>query len=129
MNLLLDTHVLLWALGAPKRLSAKSRAALVDTGNSLHVSAASAWEISIKASLGKLTLPGSVATWLLPAVEDLGAQWVVVTPQHAALVESLPPHHRDPFDRVLIAQAISDGLTIVTADAAFASYDVDVLAA
>jgi PIN domain nuclease of toxin-antitoxin system len=129
VNLLLDTHVVLWALGDPKRLSAAAREHLVNSANRLHVSAASAWEIALEVSLGKLRLPGSVADWLLPAVEDLGAQWCPVTQTHAALVESLPPHHRDPFDRILIAQAANEGWTMVSADEAFAAYDVPLLRA
>jgi PIN domain nuclease of toxin-antitoxin system len=127
VRVLLDTHVLLWALGEPKRLGARARARLVDPSTTIAVSVATAWEIAIKAGLGKLRLPGSVEAWLLPAVEELGGEWIAVTAAHAATVEVLPPHHRDPFDRMLVAQALSDGWTIMTADAALGAYGVPVI--
>lgn len=126
MRLLLDTHVVLWALGAPDRLPAAVRDALVDADNELGVSAATVWEIAIKRQLGKLDLPRTVAHWLLDAIEDLGATWLAITSGHAAAVETMPLHHRDPFDRLLVAQAAADGWTIVTCDAAFGAYGVPI---
>lgn len=124
MKLLLDTHVVLWALSEPGRLSAQARTWLSTSSVDLAVSAATVWEVAIKARLGKLRLPGSVSAWLIPAVDELGVQWLDVTAAHAATVESLPLHHRDPFDRLLVAQAMGGGWTIVTADDAFADYGV-----
>ena len=127
MRLLLDTHVVLWALGDPDRLAPVARAAIADATVELAVSTATVWELAIKVGLGKLRLPGSVAQWFVPAVVELGAQWLEVTAIEAAAVETLPTHHRDPFDRLLIVQALAGGWTLVTADAAFAGYGVPVL--
>ncbi len=127
MRLLLDTHVVLWALGDPDRLAPVARTAIADATVELAVSTATVWELAIKVGLGKLRLPGSVAQWFVPAVVELGAQWLEVTAIEAAAVETLPTHHRDPFDRLLIVQALAGGWTLVTADAAFAGYGVPVL--
>lgn len=127
MRLLLDTHVVLWALGDPDRLGEAAREAIVDPGNELGVSAVTAWEIAIKRPLGKLTLPGGVADWLLPAVEELGATWLPISPHEAAAVELLPLHHRDPFDRMLVAQAMAGSWTIDSADAVFGEYPTPLL--
>ncbi len=129
MRLLLDTHVVLWALGEPTRIAGGVRSQIADTANELAVSAATAWEVAIKTKLGKLNVPGSVGDWLIPAVAELGAQWLAISAEHAAAVEVLPLHHRDPFDRMLVAQARQDGWTIVTADASFGAYGVPLLRA
>ena len=89
------------------------------------LSAAVVWEVAIKRSLGKLEAPADFSTLLLGA----GAQALAISLDHAAAVERLPWHHRDPFDRMLVAQALAEGLTVVTRDAAFGDYGVDVLAA
>lgn len=126
MRLLLDTHVCLWALAAPERLSPTVTAAITDPGNDVRVSAATAWEIAIKQSLGKLELPGPAEEWLTEALEQAGIAWIPVTPADALRVRSLPWHHRDPFDRLLIAQASSE-FTLVTHDERFEPYGVTVL--
>jgi PIN domain nuclease of toxin-antitoxin system len=123
VRLLLDTHVLLWALGDPDRLSAAAAAAIRDGANDAVVSAATAWEIALKQSVGKLQLPGPAEEWLLPAVASLRATWLPVTAEHAVAVRALPWHHRDPFDRILVAQAIG-AFTLVTHDRRFAPYEV-----
>ena len=92
----------------------------------LHVSAASVWEIAIKASLGRLALPSSVDAYITEKVAT-GYRFVPVTATHAAAVQHLPFHHRDPFDRLLAAQALADGYRIVTRDRVFRKYDVDVV--
>jgi PIN domain nuclease of toxin-antitoxin system len=127
VRLLLDTHVLLWALGDPKRLGPSVRNHISDPATELAVSAVTVWEVAIKRALGKLRVPGSASSWLLPAVDELGASWLTITPEHAAAVEDLPPHHRDPFDRMLVAQALAGGWTIASADEAFAAYPVALL--
>lgn len=124
MRLLLDTHVLLWMLGG-QRLSREARAAIADPSNDVLLSAASVWEISIKADLGRLALPKS---WL-QEVERQSIQSLPVTAQHALAVAILPPLHRDPFDRMLVAQARHEGLLLVTRDAQMRQYEVDVLVA
>ena len=125
MRLLLDTHVLLWALTDDPSLSAAARAAIVDGRNRVVVSAVSAWEITIKRSLGKLRAPADLA-------EEVAAHRftpLALSLEHALAVGALPDLHRDPFDRLLVAQAGVEGLTIVTRDRAIARYDVDVLGA
>jgi PIN domain nuclease of toxin-antitoxin system len=122
LRLLLDTHVFLWWREASVRLGAQVRGA-VEGAEVVFVSAASAWEISIKVALGKLTLPGPLAS----AVEESEFTQLPITFAHAATVTGLPSHHRDPFDRMLIAQALSDGLTIVTHDRRFEAYGAPVI--
>ncbi|HJR24069.1 MAG TPA: type II toxin-antitoxin system VapC family toxin [Acidimicrobiales bacterium] len=122
MNLLLDTHALLWWL-AGVELSDEAAAAIGDPDNLVAVSAATVWEASIKAALGKLELPEPIGTAI---VED-GLEPLPITLEHAERVALLPPHHRDPFDRMLIAQAQVEGLVIVTRDPGFGAYDVTVL--
>jgi len=110
-RLLLDTHLLLWALADPARLTAPVRTRLQEA--EVFASAASIWEISIKAALGKLKAdPGKV----LDAIEPTGFRSLVITAQHAAAVHRLPTHHRDPFDRMLVAQAGVEELLLLTND-------------
>jgi PIN domain nuclease of toxin-antitoxin system len=128
LRLLLDTHVLLWALSSPDRLSNATADALAHPSNEVFVSAASAWEIAIKQSLKKLDLPGPALDWLPQAVAQTGFTWMPVTSEDALRVGSLPWHHRDPFDRLLVAQAI-EGYTLVSRDGRLSGYGVEVLAA
>lgn len=121
MRLLLDTHVLLWAVGQPDRLLAKARKLLLNADNELIFSAASFWEISIKLSLGRKGFrvePGRLWRVLLAA----GYRDLPVTTEHTIAVAALPPIHKDPFDRVLIAQAVVEGLTLITADSVLQRY-------
>jgi PIN domain nuclease of toxin-antitoxin system len=115
MRLLLDTHLLLWALAEPERLDATTRAALEDPGNEVMFSAASLWEIAIKASLGRPDFFFDPAQILQAALET-GFVELPVRSTAAIRVASLPPHHRDPFDRLLIAQAMSEPVRLYTAD-------------
>lgn len=125
MRLLLDTHALLWAIGSPELLHDVTRMALDDDRSELRVSTASVWEIGIKRALGKLTAPDDLSPHLAAAnIEPLS-----ISLAHATRAGSLPPHHRDPFDRLLIAQAELEALTIVTRDARFAAYGVPLLVA
>ncbi len=109
----------------PRELSAESRDALVDPANARFLSIASIWEIAIKLSGGKLELPGT----LTAAVDGMAAEMLQITMVHIGRVQTLPFHHRDPFDRMMIAQAIEEGLTIVTRDRHFRAYGVPVLTA
>jgi PIN domain nuclease of toxin-antitoxin system len=129
MNLLLDTHVLLWWMADDPALGDRARDAIADAGNTVWVSAASAWEMAIKSGLGRLALPGPVAEVLPPVMVDNDFSPLPITVEHALRVSQLPPVHADPFDRILIAQAISQSSTLVTADAVFARYPVSILAA
>lgn len=124
MRLLLDTHVLLWAQADPARLGA-TRALLLAGDNDLVVSAASAWEIAIKTSIGRLHLPEPAGTWVPSRTAALGAVSLPVTEADAVGVASLPLLHRDPFDRLLVAQAKRLGLVLVSADEAVLQYDVE----
>ncbi len=127
MKLLLDTHVVLWAATSPAKLGPATRAALEDGRNQVLVSAVTAWEIAIKQSIGKLVLPLPAEEWLPDVLRASGFDVVAVTLHAALRVRALPWHHRDPFDRLLIAQAFESDSTVVTRDAVFASYGVAVL--
>jgi PIN domain nuclease of toxin-antitoxin system len=120
-RLLLDTHALLWALGAPRRLPARVAAALRDPDTDVYVSAVSTWEIAIKSALGKIDAD---LTAIVGAARAADFDELSVTIAHTARLCVLPAHHRDPFDRLLIAQALEEHLTIVTHDRRIAAYSV-----
>jgi len=124
MKLLLDTHVAIWLSSKHEKLSSKVKALLLDHENTLHISIVSAWEVAIKASIGKLPeFDGGVkAFWT-----EMEANPIVFLPvgkRHVEVVEALPFHHRDPFDRLLVATAKAEGMTILTADENIFKYDV-----
>ena len=119
MRFLLDTHALLWAVATPTELPPRVRELLEDGSRDVLVSAASTWEIAIKQALGKLELDLHA---LLSAVKALAFSELPIRFEHSVRAGSLPPHHRDPFDRMLVAQALEEGLTIVTRDPAFGLY-------
>jgi PIN domain nuclease of toxin-antitoxin system len=125
MRLLLDTSAVLLALSEPERLSALARNAIEDPVSVALVSAASVWEIAIKRALGKLEAPESI----VEAIRDAGFETLDITPDHAERAGDLPPHHRDPFDRMLVAQALAEGCTLVTRDDALQVYEVEILRA
>ncbi|HEU4742230.1 MAG TPA: type II toxin-antitoxin system VapC family toxin [Meiothermus sp.] len=118
MNLLLDSHILLWWLSDDKRLSRKARR-LIEQTDEVFVSAATTWELAVKASLGKLRMPEG----FLEVVEAQGFIHLPIRPEHAMAVQSLPWHHRDPFDRILLAQALVEGLGLVSADKELEAYE------
>ena len=124
MRLLLDTHALLWWL-ADEGLTPQAQGAIADPGNLVAVSAASAWEISIKKALGKLAAPDD----LEQQVQAGGFSPLPISTAHGVAAGQLPHHHEDPFDRMLIAQAFAEGLTIVTRDKRFGNYGVALLPA
>ncbi|HEX3131586.1 MAG TPA: type II toxin-antitoxin system VapC family toxin [Thermoanaerobaculia bacterium] len=121
-QLLLDTHVFLWWRGEPSRLSSEARTRSSNAAV-VFVSVASAWETAIKASIGRLEIPESLESGVL----DSGFEKLLISFSHAERVASLPLHHRDPFDRMLVAQAQAEGLTLVTHDRVLAPYDVEIL--
>jgi PIN domain nuclease of toxin-antitoxin system len=123
--LLLDAHAVLWAVAEPERLTADARGAIADPANDVLVSAASVWELEIKRVVGKLELGRD----LLADLERVRFDVLPITASDAVSAARLPLHHRDPFDRMLIAQAARLDATIVTRDPAFAAYEVEVLAA
>jgi len=122
VRLLLDTHVVLWWRQDNRRLGRAARAAIA-SAVVVHVSAASAWEVAIKTAIGRLQLEDPFEHHVL----DAGFEPLPITFAHAAEVARLPAHHADPFDRMLVAQARIERLTLVTHDRTFASYDVEVL--
>lgn len=123
MRALIDTHVLLWWLGDDKRLSPRHRALIADPDNEIFVSAVTAAEISIKSSLGKLTAPEG----LVQTIADEGFSALPLTADHAAALRALPWHHRDPFDRMLVAQASVEQLPLLSSDERIAEYAIDVM--
>lgn len=126
-RLLLDTHTFLWWVSDAPELSITAREAISDTGNECFLSIASCWEMAIKSSIGKLRLTKPVERFVNDLITENGFRLLSIDLRHAAKVEALPFHHRDPFDRLLIAQAITEKLTIVTVDSLFSSYGVKLL--
>lgn len=127
MKALLDTHVFLWAINEPNRLSPAAKTIIADADNTLFFSAASAWEIAIKTQLGKLKLPEQAETYILRHMSTASIDPLPIELSHALRVASLPLHHRDPFDRLLVAQAQQEKLSIITADPLIGQYAVKVI--
>jgi len=125
MRLLLDTHVLLWWLEDNEALSPDVRSAIADPENLVHVSSATVWEMAIKSALGKLELP---ADWV-EVLEGEPFRQLPITWEHARKIEELPAVHRDPFDRMLIAQSIVENLVLVTHDHLLSRYGISTLTA
>lgn len=128
MSVLLDTHVFIWAAEDDSRLSSSVRAILNDPDESIFFSAVSALEIAIKWSKGHLELPGKPYDFVNETLTTAGISQLAVTVRDACAVGDLPFHHRDPFDRLLVAQARTNGLRLMTADPVLERYDVDVIA-
>ena len=120
MRVLLDTHVLVWAATTPERLGADL--AVIEDADRRIVSAVCVWELAIKQHIGKLSLGSDVGTWMRRATSELALDHLPVTADHAAAVEHLPDVHRDPFDRLLVAQAVAEGAVLLTADERLAAY-------
>lgn len=129
MTLLLDTHVWLWMLAAPERIRPDLLAELGDPATRLLLSAASSWEIAVKYASGRLDLPEPPESYVPSRMQRSGVSGLAVQHAHAVRVASLEPHHRDPFDRVLIAQAQLEAMAIVTVDPAFDADEVQVVRA
>ncbi|OYT93933.1 MAG: PIN domain nuclease [Burkholderiales bacterium PBB3] len=121
MKLLLDTHLLLWAANEPQRLSAKALALMSDSENELFFSAASLWEIAIKSGLGRADFVVD-ARLLRRGLLDNQYVELAITSAHAVFIDSLPSLHKDPFDRILVAQATVEGITLLTADSLVSQY-------
>ncbi len=127
MRILLDTQALLWSATSRRRFGPTVLSVLEDTANDLVVSAATAWEIAIKYAIGKLSLPSPPDEYIPDRMRMGGLDGLPVEHAHALRVAQLPLHHRDPFDRLLIAQAQIEGLTILSSDRRFSLYDVEVM--
>ena len=124
MRVLWDTHVFLWFVGATGRLSTEARRQIERVENQRLFSIASAWELAIKISIGKLTLAQNLETFIESQLDLSVSEMLPVSLAHLALVARLPFHHRDPFDRLLIVQSLVDGIPIISADTAFDAYGV-----
>ncbi len=127
MNLLLDTQALIWWREGNPRLGIRARRAIASGSSTVHVSAASLWELVIKVGAGRLRLKHDLSLWSPEALQERSLTPLDVTLGHAFGVFALPVHHADPFDRLLIAQALGENLTIVTSDSAFEAYGVRLL--
>jgi PIN domain nuclease of toxin-antitoxin system len=121
VNLLLDTHVVLWALTDHPSLSTKARALILSPRSTVWVSTVSIWEIAIKHSLGRGDMPVS-GEQALQYIRQAGYRTLPIEPEHAAAIEGLPPIHQDPFDRLLVAQALTEPMRLITHDATVARY-------
>ncbi len=122
MKLLLDTHLLLWAAGQPERLSAAARSLIDDEDNTLLFSAASLWEVTIKSDLGRVDFRVDPRL-LRRGLVDNGYVELPITHRHVTLLKGLAPLHRDPFDRMLVAQSVAEGVPLVTTDSVVAQYE------
>ena len=127
MRLLLDGHAFLWWVLDDPRLSAAARRILSDGANALYLSAATAWEVIIKTQIGRLRLPEVASRYVRSRMSQYGIESLPIQLSHVLQIETLPLHHRDPFDRILIAQSQLEDLPILTADRQIAQYDVKVV--
>ncbi len=127
MKLLLDSNVLLWSIFDRKLLTSKVRKLIDDDAHEIIVSVASVWELSIKVAKGKLAMPGGSIRYVMEQIERTGATVLPLADKYILRVETLPRHHGDPFDRMIVAQALEEGCAILSSDAAFAAYDAKVI--
>ena len=127
MKLLLDSHALIWFISGDNRLGEQAKEAFLNSDNKLYFSKAGLWEMTIKISLGKLVLSEN---WLAAIEKEMisnGIQWLEIEIDHCKILADLPFHHRDPFDRLLISQAISESMTIISIDSQFSHYPLDII--
>ena len=127
MRVLLDTHAIVWWATGDRRLSRKARVSIADPNTEVFISIASAWEIQIKAALMKLTLNESVDALYRSLIIDQGFRMIGIELSDIDQLSTLPPHHRDPFDRMLVAQSLRGSFTLVTKDSVVSSYDAPTL--
>jgi PIN domain nuclease of toxin-antitoxin system len=126
VKVLLDTHAFLWFIAADAQLNSHARRLIEDPGNQRYLSVASVWEITIKSSLGRLTVPTPPSVLIRDHIWSNAIALLAVMPEHFDLLHSLPYHHKDPFDRLMIAQAMHEGMVLITQDQAFSAYNVQV---
>ena len=124
MRLLIDSHALIWYVDQHQQLSPASRAAISDPSNELLLSAGSIWEIAIKIGLGKLNLTQPYSLWMSQALSDLGINILPITVEYADAQARLPKHHGDPFDRLIVAKALVENVSVVSADARMDAYGI-----
>jgi len=127
VKLLLDTHAFLWAIGDPGRLSPNSRNAIEDARNDLLLSLASVWEIAVKSGLGKLTIPKPAVPFVQRQVVLHRMAMLNIQVAHLAAVERIPAHHRDPFDRMLVAQALEERIPLISGDRQLRKYGLQII--
>ena len=127
MKILIDTHIFLWAITDDPRLSSTHRAFYLDPANDLYLSVASIWEMLIKTGLGKLSLPAPAADYIVKQMEKNRLLLLTIRVSHLAVLERLPPVHRDPFDRMMVAQARAESIPLLSADSNLRKYDVEIL--
>jgi len=127
MRALLDTHAFLWWVTDDARLSARARETIGDGANEIYVSAATGWEMAIKARLGRLRVPGDFARFITDQIELNGFRVLAIELAHALHVHGLADHHRDPFDRILVAQSLVEGMPILSRDEHIAAYGVELV--
>ena len=125
MNLLLDTHTFLWFIAGDSSLSKAARSAIEDLNNNLYLSVASVWEIAIKVSIDKLELSEPFETFIPEQLAENGIELLDISVEHAAQIVSMPFHHRDPFDRLIAAQANVEKMTLLSVDEVFDSYGIN----
>ena len=125
MNLLLDTHTFLWFIAGDTSLSKAARSAIEDLNNNLYLSVASVWEIAIKVSIDKLELSEPFETFIPEQLAENGIELLDISVEHAAQIVSMPFHHRDPFDRLIAAQANVEKMTLLSVDEVFDSYGIN----
>lgn len=127
MRLLLDTHAFLWFIEGSSRLSLDARVAIEDVNNERYLSVASLWEMSIKAAAGKLEITRPIQTLIQRHIEGNGISLLPIHGEHLETLIELPNHHKDPFDRVILAQAHVEDLVLISCDGHFAAYDIELL--
>lgn len=126
MKILLDTHTFLWFIAGDAQLDAYARQLIEDPDNERYLSVASIWEITIKSSLGRLTVPMPPSALIREHVWANAIEILSITPEHLDTLHTLPYHHKDPFDRLMIAQVIQEGMSLITKDQAFSEYNIQV---
>lgn len=124
MKYLLDTHTFLWFINDDEALSTTAKALIEDPENSVYLSIASVWEMAIKVSLGKLVVPTPFSEFVMKQLEENGITLLEIKTEHAGLVSTLPFHHRDPFDRMIIVQSLNEKMPVIGKDEAFDLYKV-----
>jgi PIN domain nuclease of toxin-antitoxin system len=127
LRILVDTHAFLWAISADQRYQGAMRQAMENGENELYLSVASIWEILIKSGMGKLTLPKPTAEFIAAEMFKNRVRRMGIQASHLAALEKLPPLHKDPFDRMLVAQAKAEGIALVSTDEAFAAYGINII--
>lgn len=127
MRILVDSHIFLWAITEDGRLSRTHRSHYLNSENELYLSVACVWEMLIKAGMGKLPLPKPATHYVLKQMEQNRIELLPIRPSHLAELETLPPLHRDPFDRMTVAQAKAENMAILSADSELRAYGVEIL--